>query len=52
MGQRRASDRACGRRFSSATTSTRFVQDVRSRIAPEREAEGETFDTQPAYSTR
>jgi hypothetical protein len=26
-----------------------LVQDVRSRIAPEREAEGETFDTHPAY---
>ena len=26
-----------------------FVQDVRSRIAPEREAEGDTFDKQPAY---
>ncbi len=26
-----------------------LVQDVRSRIAPEREAGGETFDTRPAY---
>ena len=26
-----------------------LVQDVRSRIAPEREAEGETFDTHPSY---
>jgi tetratricopeptide (TPR) repeat protein len=26
-----------------------LVQDVRSRIAPEREAEGETFDTHPLY---
>ncbi len=26
-----------------------FVRDVRSRIAPEREAEGATFDTHPAY---
>ena len=26
-----------------------LVQDVRSRIAPEREAEGETFDTHPTY---
>ncbi|MBW2159982.1 MAG: hypothetical protein JRH14_08450, partial [Deltaproteobacteria bacterium] len=26
-----------------------LVQDVRSRIAPEREAEGETFDKHPAY---
>ena len=26
-----------------------LVQDIRSRIAPEREAEGETFDKQPAY---
>jgi hypothetical protein len=26
-----------------------FVQDVRSRIAPEREAEGATFDTHPTY---
>jgi tetratricopeptide (TPR) repeat protein len=26
-----------------------LVQDVRSRIAPEREAEGETFDTHPVY---
>jgi tetratricopeptide (TPR) repeat protein len=27
-----------------------FVDDVRSRIAPERAAEGETFDTHPAYA--
>ena len=26
-----------------------LIQDVRSHIAPEREAEGETFDKQPAY---
>ena len=26
-----------------------LVQDVRSRIAPERQAEGDTFDTHPAY---